>query len=515
MSNATEEGVVAGIWSRLDGKRQNHLNRARKCAALTIPSLLPPEGDDEDVQLATPYQSLGARAVNNLASKLMLTLFPPNSPFFRYDLEPAVLDKLQKDFGEEGFKTKVKKKLGMVEQDFTTYFEQNATRVPLYRGLRLAIVTGNALLEVPEENRMKVHRLDKFVVRRSPSGRMVEMVIKEGITREEVPEGIEAPASTDGDEKDKDKVIDLFTYGKWNGNQWEVHQECLGKEVPGSDGTYTEEDFPYIPLTWMLSDGYNYGTGQVEEYLGDFISLDGLNKHLLEGAAAAAKVLMLVNPNGITNVDDLQKARNGAFVVGNSEDITVLQIEKFHDFKIAFDQAQQIDQRLSRAFLLNESIQRQAERVTAEEIRYMAQELNDAVGGIYSLLSLDLQLPLVNIYMGRLTKKKKLPKLPDGIHPTIITGFDALGRGHDLQKLAHGLEYLQPLGPDVMATYLKVSNYIDRIFTALGVDTEGLIATEEEVAQAKEQNQMQALLEKLGPNIVNQLGNAQSAPQKG
>jgi len=508
-----DKGVVSGIWSRLDANRQNHLSRCRKCSALTIPSLLPPEGDNEDVQLPTPYQSLGARAVNNLASKLMLTLFPPNSPFFRYDVEPAVMEELKAQYGEEGFKTKVRKRLAMVEVNATTHFEMMAYRVPLYRALRLLIVTGNGLLEVPKEGRMKVHRLDKFVVRRSPSGRVIEIIIKEGITREELPEGIEEerPENETDPTKNKEKVIDLFTHCHWKQGKWNVAQEVLGQTVPGSEGTYVKEDFPYIPLVWMLADGEDYGRGQVEEYLGDFISLDGLNRHLLEGAAAAAKVVMLVNPNGTTNIRDLQNALNGDYVVGTADDVTVLQIEKFHDFKIAYDQAQTVDQRLSRAFLLNESIQRNAERVTAEEIRYMAQELNDAVGGIYSLLSLELQLPLVNILMSKLTKSKKLPSLPDGVHPTIITGFDALGRGHDLQKLITGLQYLEPLGPDVMQTYMVINDYIDRVFTALGVDTDGLIRSEEEVKKLQEQNQMQSIMERLGPNIINQLGGQKNA----
>lgn len=502
---AESQGLVAGIFTRYDGKRANQLSRCRKCSALTIPSLLPPEGNDEDVQLTTPYQSLGARAVNNLASKLMLTLFPPNSPFFRYDIEPAVLEKLKAELTEEGLKTKVKSKLSLIEQDAVRYFEMAALRSPLYRALRLLIVTGNALIEFPDEGRAKVYRLDKYVVRRSPSGRIMEIIIKEGITREELPDGIEEEVPTEGN-KNVDKVIDLYTYCKWNGKVWEYSQEVLGQTVEDSKGTYKQEDFPFICLTWSLQDGYNYGTGQVEDYIGDFISLDGLNKHLLEGAAAAAKILLLVDPNGSTNIKDLEKAVNGAFVTGTTNDISVLQLEKFHDFKIAFDHSRTIEQRLSRAFLLNESVQRNAERVTAEEIRFMAQELNDANGGIYSLLSLELQHPLVTLMMGRLTKSKKLPKLPDGVHPTIITGFDALGRGHDLQKLVQALSYLEPLGPDTLHTYMVINNFIERVFTALGVDSEGLIRTEEQVAQEKQNNQMQAMMEKMGPNLVNQLG---------
>jgi hypothetical protein len=64
-------------WTRLQSKRHAVLERARDCAALTIPALVPPEGHDDNNVLPTPYQSLGARGVNNVASKLLMSLFPP------------------------------------------------------------------------------------------------------------------------------------------------------------------------------------------------------------------------------------------------------------------------------------------------------------------------------------------------------------------------------------------------------------------------------------------------------
>ena len=71
-----------------------------------------------------------------------------------------------------------------------------------------------------------------------------------------------------------------------------------------------------------------------------------------------------------------------------------------------------IETRLQFAFLLNSSIQRNAERVTASEIRFMAEDLEQALGGIYSILSQEFQLPFVMRKMAMMEKSKKLPKLP-------------------------------------------------------------------------------------------------------
>lgn len=76
--------------------------------------------------------------------------------------------------------------------------------------------------------------------------------------------------------------------------------------------------------------------------------------------------------------------------------------------QIAKMTADAIESRLSYAFMLNSAVQRSGERVTAEEIRYVANELEDTLGGIYSILSQELQLPLANTLLNILSKRVKL-----------------------------------------------------------------------------------------------------------
>ena len=83
--------TLAKRYSMLEAERYTFLERARDAAVLTLPMLMPPEGHSYSTIYETPYQSVGSRGVNNLASKLILTLLPHNSPFFRlmiddYDL---------------------------------------------------------------------------------------------------------------------------------------------------------------------------------------------------------------------------------------------------------------------------------------------------------------------------------------------------------------------------------------------------------------------------------------------
>jgi hypothetical protein len=166
--------------------------------------------------------------------------------------------------------------------------------------------------------------------------------------------------------------------------------------------------------------------------------------------------------------------------------------------KIAYEAAKTITERLSFAFLMNSSVQRNAERVTAEEVRFMAGELEDALGGVYSILSQEFQLPLVNRLMDRMTKQKRLPALPKGVvKPAIVTGLEALGRGHDLNKYTMLMKALQPLGPQVLAQYMNAGDYISRVATSLGIDAAGLVKTQQEIDQQMQQAQQQQQMQKM------------------
>lgn len=138
----------------------------------------------------------------------------------------------------------------------------------------------------------------------------------------------------------------------------------------------------------------------------------------------------------------------------------------------------------------------------------MARELDDALGGTYATFSQDFQLPFLRAILAELqttsNKEHKLPKLPPGINPVLVTGLEALGRGHDLQKLD---AFLGPLmqDPDVRAS-INMDVYLSRRALALGVDTDGLIKTAEQKQAEQEQAMMQQMAQKLGPAAINQMG---------
>lgn len=462
---------------------------------------MPEEGFTPDSRLDTPFQGVGARGVNNLASKLLLALLPPNAPFFRLDVDEYAL--LQEG-ADTSAMTEIESALQRVEQTVMEEISGGTYRTAIHEVLKHLLVTGNALIYLPDDGGIRVFHLDRFCVERDPMGNPLFLCTKETVSYLSLSEDIQMLAGEQSMNPSAENNVEIYTAVKRYGDKWKIWQEINGNVIPESEGTYPLDKNPFIPLRFSRIDGEDYGRGYVEEYLGDLQSLEKLTQAIVEGSSAAAKVLFLVNPNGTTRAKVLATSRNGAIVQGNAADVSTLQLNKFNDFRVAGETINTIKDRLGHAFLLTSGVVRNAERVTAEEIRMLGQELEAALGGLYSLLSVEFQLPFVNRLMAIMNKRKKLPKLPkDIVNPVIITGVEALGRGNDLQKLDLFLAgAAQVVGPQVISQYIHPQEYLTRRATALGIKTTNLIKTEEEIMEEMQQAQLQSVTEKLGPSGI-------------
>lgn len=483
---------LRGKYDQYKAQREHFLRRARKCSEVTLPFLIPPEGHNASEVLPTPYQSVGARGVTNLAAKLLLALMPPGHSFFRLSMPDDIKSQLA---GSEKKLTEVDKGLSDMESTVMRKVESSGMRPTLFEVLKLLIVSGNALLYIPETQvGARVFKLNDYVCKRDPRGNLLEIITRELVhplaLKEDIRNAVEA-------DEDKDQW-ELFTHVKWDGSKWLTRQEVEGLPIPGSEGSYPKGKSPWFSLRWQKIDGEDYGRGLCEELLGDLISLEGLMKAAVVGAASASKVVFMVQPGSTTKASDLAKAESGDFVTGDSKDISTLQLEKSIDFNFSNTIVQALTERLASAFLLRETVQRDAERVTAEEIRYMATELDDALGGIFSILAQELQLPLVKRLMLTMQKTGELPALPEDIvEPVIVTGLDALGRSSDLQKLDQLVQQLFALDPALADKYIDIREYVQRRAVALGVKWDGLVRSDEEVQQIEQQAQQQAMLQQM------------------
>lgn len=499
MADSTRTGLAEGgakaVYERLKNDRVPYETRAENCAKVTIPSLFPKDSDNASTDYSTPWQAVGARGLNNLSAKVMLALFPLQAwmklKVSEWQAKQLVADPSQLAVVEQG--------LGMVERILMSYMEANSYRVTLFELIRQLALAGSALIYLPPPdasstayNPMKLYTLHNHVVQRDAFGNVLQIVTLDKVAFAALPEDVRNTLGTDG-EKKPDQEIEVYTHIYLDDESGEFlsYQEVDGVEVDGSDGQYPLDACPWIAVRWTKRDGEHYGRSHVEEYLGDLNSLESLHEAMIKFSMVASKVIGLVNPNGVTQVRRLVKAQTGDFVAGRKQDIEFLQLEKTADFTVAKSVADAIEQRLSYVFMLNSAVQRKGERVTAEEIRYVASELEDTLGGVYSILSQELQLPIVRILLNQLQATSQIPDMPkEAVEPTVSTGVEALGRGQDLDKLNQFLSAMANVSQLQADPDLNMSNIKLRLANAIGLDTSGLLLTETEKAQLQSQEML-------------------------
>jgi hypothetical protein len=512
-----ENQSAASRYSKLASDRTIFLDTARDCAALSVPYLLTPTGVVNGQKLPTPWQSMGAKGVNVMASKLMLSLFPVNATFFKLQINDG---KLSLDPSlSAAVKSEIDLSLSKMERVVMQNIAESQDRVILHQAMKHLIVTGNALVYMGSKG-VKLYPLDRFVVVRDGEGNPTEVVTVESIDRQFLPEEFQTEQARNvNDVADNtsapsvdvtvgENEVAVYTWAKLKDGQWRWRQEAEGKIIPDSLGKAPKNTTPWLPLRFNVVDGEDYGRGRIEEYLGDLTSLEGLMQAMVEGSAAAAKVVFLVSPAATVKPSTLAKAGNGAIIQGRAEDVTAVQVSKQADFSSAYQMIQSLTQRLSEAFLI--LTVRQSERTTAEEIRATQQELNEQLGGIYGNLTVELVRPYLQRKLFTLQRSKELPQLPKGIvYPTIIAGLEGIGRGQDRESLMMFLQTIsQALGPEAMAQYIDPEEAVKRLAAAQGIDTLKLVKT----ADMRQQEQQKAQQMQMTQSLMGQAGQLAKAP---
>lgn len=503
------EPTAESRWRDLELHRTVYLRRAIDCSSLTIPSLIPESdqnwgwGGEQYNSLKSLYQGAGARGVSSLSAKLLLALYPPSQPFFRLVMEKGKIQDFLAQAGgdQQGVLSELDIALASMERQVLQKLDNLQARPALFEAVKHLIVGGNALLYIGSET-IRMYSLRSFCVDRDPEGNVTEIVVREQVAAEHLPEG----ADTSDDDKDSREPHDVYTHVDvdWNEDRVEWFQEYKGKKISGTNGFSKLATSPWLVLRLHRIAGESYGRGLVEEVLGDLQSLESLSKAIVEGSLIAAKSLFLVNPNGVTRADVLARAENGAIVAGNAADVEALQVQKTNDFNTALQTMQVLERRLNFTFLTNEAVQRDAERVTAEEIRLMAEQLEQGLGGVYSILSTELQLPLIKRVMFLMERDGEMPQVPEGlISPQITTGLEAIGRGNDKQRLTNFLQVVATaLGPEQFLQYINPSELIRRFAASDGIDIAGLVKSEQELQAQQAQAQEVALEQQLAQGAI-------------
>ena len=194
-------------YNRLSSYRSQFLDEAVECARLTLPYLVTrDESRPSYKNLKTPWQSVGAKCVVTLASKLMLALLPPQTTFFKFQIRD---DKLGEELPAE-VRSELDLSFAKMERMVMDSIAASSDRVTVHQAIKHLVVGGNALLFMGKDG-VKHYPLNRYVVDRDGNGNVVEIVTKELIHEDLLPQGFIAKmkeqnmtGDSDGDSYEKE-----------------------------------------------------------------------------------------------------------------------------------------------------------------------------------------------------------------------------------------------------------------------------------------------------------------------
>lgn len=500
------EDSLAERFTTMDTDRQGKLVRARELAQLSIPQLMPPENWTEQFALAQPYSSATAKGVTSMASKILSALMPLNDmPFFQFGLKDGTEPDPEAYSLLESLSYQVYRKLS-----------SENLRSAIFSALQSLIVVGDVLMVMEDDFSYRLIRLDQYQVRRDVKGDVREIIYLE----------YELNQTTE-DAHDND----LLYGGQGQGGgpfsrsgyrtilcRW-VHDEDTDTwHSYKEDGDGNRVDAgeyivsPIIPLRWSSVISENYGRSHCEENFGDIQTLEALTETMLQGQAASSTFWMVMNPNGPSELDDVVGQPNGAWISVRPDDVSVVSPADTLRFQMqaVAGAVAEYKNTVAKAFLSETGQIRNAERVTATEVRMVGQQLEEVLGGAFSSIARDLMAPIVKRAVFLMIEDGEIdPRLAEEfteegrLEVNITTGLQALSNDSDLQKLMQLGEMTRNL-PEQAAALFKWDEYGRALVSALGFDPRNWVKDEETMKAEQQAEQMRQMQAQAGIQVAQQ-----------
>lgn len=498
------------VYNEYAQDRDKFKDRAVDYSKITLPYILPDATSATSSEVMSfGYSSEGALGVNNLSNKYMSRLFPPNRNYFK--LQPTLEAQLalEQQMGAE----ETLRILTTIEGRVNAHLANIEARPVLLEILKNLIITGNALMYLPKDGNLRMYALDQYVCTRTPDGDILTVITVDSMYLRSLPEEIQRKVMAEldiGEDEVRTKIVDIYTYIEKVGEDDYMMVQAAEGVYTGVTFNYNSSNLRWRPLVWHRFRKEHYGRGLVEDIYNELYVLGVITETFITAAAISADIKYIVDRAAGIDVAALNNSVSGTYHYGNADGVKPIQVNKFGDLELSKYLIEKATRSVGRAFLTLPSVMRDAERVTAAENRLLANELDQAHGGTFSTLGVDLQLPLTQIVMSDIDLSV------DGtqIDIVITTGIDALGRGLDAENALLFMDDMTILNntPDEVKQRLKLSPFMGYIGAGRDVPIQQFLMTEEEVQQAATQVADEASQRKIAEN---QAGQVPQAPQVG
>lgn len=490
---------LSARYDRLDNDRLWHMEQARKASAHSDPTILPPRDRPKDSELPETFQSVGSRGLISMSGRMLLALFPPDQPWFRLELpmeiesdqrfrDEQILQAKQILFNWESIIVSTLDSVGAADESARV---RSSFRSRKRMAIDQLLVTGDVLEYLTPDYRLRVFRRDQYVTKRDSAGDVLYHITKEQIDplalSDEQLARLDLDRETLSDKQVDDRMLDLYTLVEWQpqAKNWVIRQEINDTEF---DDPIEETVSPYFSTPFKLTPGEDYGIGFFMLNGGELASLNELEARRLELLALASKGLIGIDIASQVRPDDLTK-RSGSVVTGlrveggQVQDVAAFGFGQVREFSMLTEGIRDKTKTLSAAMLIESAVQPQKERVTATQIERIAFELDGALGGLYTPIADNQQIPLLRRMIVQLKRDNKLPEIRPAeiVQITTLTGLAALQRNADATKLAGLSDFIQRFGPEALQI-IDIGRLTDEYLRLVNINERGIVKSEEQRA---------------------------------
>ena len=179
-------------------------------------------------------------------------------------------------------------------------------------------------------------------------------------------------------------------------------------------------------------------------------------------------------------------APRGTYWPGNSDDISVPEMKARGDLGTINELISKWEGELAQSFLMSKV--RDAERVTAAEIRMLANELESAFGGLYSQLAQSWQQREAEYAISQVDFAAEIGKDSSTFEVLVTTGLESLSREGQIDNLRLAVEDLQMMEavPEDIRGAMNPLRFAKFVFTNRSVDLQAFLNTPEEMQANRE-----------------------------
>lgn len=438
----------------------------------------------DPVALCRDWQSFGQQLIHYSASRTMQDLFPIGKAFFQLVFDPAAEAEASQSLQRSP--EQLRADLVGAANDASNRLHWRGNYARLSWGMKVLLVTGNVLLFKRADGAIVPYTTLNYSILRDGAGSPLQLVLKERYAYRMLPPEVQAGFPS---QSDRNAMVDVYTGVEWQAPQADGSQEVRIWQEAGTWASAPKpmdaQVCPFIPLYVDLIAGESYGRGRVEANSGDFARYSELSRALTLYEIEACKVVKAVrNGAGVSDLDSLQEAETGEYVLVDPEAVKAIEFGDAKKIAELRQELQAIEARLSRTFGYGGNM-RDGERVTAYEVSLSAAETDRAQGGLYSTLSSNLHGPLALLLLQETHPGVLSLVLSNRMHVGVITGIAALGQASEVQSLLRGSQEASVINQALSAISQKFSpeKIADMVLLATGFVPDKVERSEEELAQ--------------------------------